>query len=341
MLFTVVLCAVLGDGPAFDTPNGKPALIARPVFHLVVEKEPRLAAGDRPDASAPAGDGRLSVTIRPERKQFPANGPVSMTVTLKNVSDKPLQLFRLDRLGARPELVCMHLKTAGQVRVGAVDVPAAPEDPGTSVLLEPGKSVVRTAVVEVQPRFFAPPPGGPVPLPGPVPRERDAAAAPDRRRPAPWGVAPNLLPEGTVRLRLTLEFSAPNEVRGGAAHWTGKLSSEPVDVELSRPAVVPPVVPPLGPPTTREQAIRVAHRAAEAALTAAYDPVDPVRPPHVGDWIADPAAAATVKDRAGGGWTISWTHTSKGKGHSHHVVIDVPTAGGATVREVFAGYSNR
>lgn len=349
---TLFVCAFLQAGPAREAaaPDAKiRPLPANATFRLVVEKDPRLPKGDRPESTAPAGDGRLSVSIQPERKQFPANGPLAVDVTLKNTSEKAFSLFGLDQLGGKPDLVIVHLKTAGQVH----QVGPAVDPKGSSVLLEPGKSVTRTVVVEYEPKFFAPPPFNPVPGPIPLPRAAQPAPAVDgkapaidaeRRRPALIAapVPVTIAPEGTVRLRLMLEFVAPPDNRPAQPHWTGKLASEAIDVELTAPVAVPPVVGPIvGPPMNRDQAIAVAHRAAEAALNAAYNPVDPVRPPHEGAWIAEPAKDASVKDRNGGGWTVSWTHTQKGKGFSYHAVIDVDASGATTVREVFGGYSNR
>ncbi len=154
---------------------------------------------------------------------------------------------------------------------------------------------------------------------------------------------PIVAPEGTVRLKLFLELTKPKDAAGdenAAPHWSGRIASEAVDVEITAAVFNRQPGLPIGGPVAKEQAIAIARQAAEAALNAAYQPVDGIRPPHEGAWIADPANTADVKELANNaGWTIGWTHTPKGRGHSHHVKVDVSATGQATVREVFAGYS--
>lgn len=334
----------------------RPAVV-RPTYSVRVQAEPRLPKDERPDASTPAGDGRLSLTIQPERKSFPGNGPVAYTVTLTNKSEKSILLYGAEKLGRRPDMVFVHQKTAGQSRMTGdwdTDFKAAP------LRLDSGKSYTRTFVIESQavagPVPLPRPEPIPFPLPGPRPELR-RDAAPKAAAPAPpvrkgereaermpLIAAPAVIADvGTVRTRLMLEFTAPAEAaKGPDAVWTGKIASDPVDVEFTIPVWKGvPGIPP-GGPVTKEQAITVAHQAAEAALNSAYDPIDPVRPAHSGPWIADPQKTATVKEKANAaGWSISWTHTAKGKGHTHHVVVDVDANGRTNIREVFAGYSNR
>mgnify|MGYP002624773522 CR=1 FL=1 len=317
--------------------------IAASSYQLTVREDPLLPKGERPEASAPAGDGVLSVSIQPERQSFPANGPIAVTVTLRNAGERQSSLWSVETLGSALSMVFVHPKTGQQVRVKG---PESPQKDAKIVMLEPGKSVQRTVVVQM-PRVRPFP--RPEPLPVPLPRLLEPkAAAPAIDRPQaivafpprefPGLIGP-MIPQGTVRVRLSLEFATPPHVRI-ANLYAGKIASETSDVEITAPQGQP-ADPVPGPPANREQAIKKAHPVAEAALTAAYNPMEPVRPARVGAWIADPIGSATVKDRDGGGWIISWTHTTKGKGHSHHVVIEVAPSGQATVREVFAGYSTR
>lgn len=341
---SMLFCAALGADaePAQKIAPPGIRLPVPPAYEVLVQKESLLPKGDRPDATVPVGDGRIAVSIQPERNRFPANGPLAITVTLKNVSEKPLSLWGLESLGGRSELVIAHVKSAAQVKLTGPGADAK----SVSFLLEPGKSVERTLIVRGKPIVVPinPRPIVPLPLEGNPRRTavrdpKEAAAEKVDGRIRPGFPAPaTIAPLGTVRMRLLLEFVAPPE-KGAGLHWTGKLASDPIDLELTEPAAPPPAG--AGPPTTRAQAIALAHPAAEAALNAVYQPLEPVRPTHTGNWISEPEKSAEVKDRDGGGWTVSWTHTPKGKGHSHHVMIDVSPTGQATVREVFAGYSNR
>jgi hypothetical protein len=106
-------------------------------------------------------------------------------------------------------------------------------------------------------------------------------------------------------------------------------------VGKSVPVAVPPVV---GGAMTKERVIQVAKAAAERALKANYQPQGTVKPAHQGEWIKDAEKTANVAENKTGGWTISWSHFPK-SGFSYNVKVDVPASGAATVREVFASYS--
>jgi hypothetical protein len=192
--------------------------------------------------------------------------------------------------------------------------------------------------------------------------DRDAADRPadgiaddgGERRVVIWP-APVPLPCGTgpCRVRLLLEFGRHpdrDRIRFAHRHWTGRIATNPADFSVAGVRVVPPgPIPPIPPgppnppvgPVTKDQALALAHTVAERALSANYESNEPLRPAHAGQWIENPEKAATVKDRAGGGWTVQWTHVPAGRGFSYNVTVDIDTNGRTTVREVFTGYSAR
>jgi hypothetical protein len=136
---------------------------------------------------------------------------------------------------------------------------------------------------------------------------------------------------------LLLEFKTDPSRKYRHPVWSGKLASGTVDFKVGKatPIAVPPVV---GGAMTKERAIQVAKAAAERALKANYQPQGTVKPAHQGDWIKDAEKTANVTENKAGGWTIAWTHFPK-SGFSYNVKVDVSPGGTATIREVFASYS--
>ncbi|MFQ5734310.1 MAG: hypothetical protein ACE5KM_20420, partial [Planctomycetaceae bacterium] len=312
--------------------------------------------------SVPASDRGLQIAIQPEKKTFAANGPVALQVTLKNVSKKAFRLNQPGTLGGTPKLVMANQKTAAQWSITAK---ARGFNPRDVVVIEPGKTVTYHVVVEgvmvFPPRPFPRPRPFPNPRPlpprrqlkgAPAPQAAPAAgkgvALPDKRiiigkpvRPIGRPIRPpviirSTLPvgQGPVKATLFLEFKQPkNAAEQKTPLWTGKLASKPVAFAIGKPTFIVP-----GTPVSKEQAIRVARPAAERALSAAYKPIKGLRPPKVGPWIESPEKTATAKKQKDGSWIVGWTHFPK-TGHSYNVTVTVSRFGGASVREVFAGYS--
>lgn len=352
---------VRGDGlePAQKRPGQivKPiAPVALPKYRVTVQSKPKFPNQKRPKESEAVTEKGLSVTIQPERKKFAGNGPLAFEVEFKNVSDQPFLLYGAELLGQGAKLVVSNQKTAAQWEPGS---PTKGKDQ-PAVELKAGKSLKYTLVVEGVFAFPQPiplPRPIPQPLPRPIPERKlqqdqaGTAAQVDRRgpvpvvRPVPPVVIGPVMPcgKGPCRARLLLEFTSDPRRRYATPQWTGKIASGPVDFEVGDPEPVrPPVIgPPVIGPINKEKAVTLAQAAAERALQANYQPKDPVRPPHEGAWITDPQKTAAVKERKGGGWTVSWTQVPAETGFTFNVTVDV-TAGGATVvREVFTAYSPR
>ncbi|HUG93768.1 MAG TPA: hypothetical protein VML55_23265 [Planctomycetaceae bacterium] len=358
----VAVCLLAGGAIAaqgLDEPAAArrpvPPIVAPVEYHLTFQEQPRFPDAKRPEASKPAAVNGLSITIQPEREEFPANGPLAFEVALTNETDKAFLLYDAKRLGGRAKLVVTNLKSGAQWTVGAAargpDAKAAARE---SVAVEPGKSLKVTVVVEPQTRPVPLPRPRPIPLPQEL--RRDEAGQPAGGQGANAGrriiIAPfpPMLPSGTgpCRVRLLLEFGEHpdrDRIRFAHRHWTGRIATNPADFTVAAaqplpPGPVPPI-PPVAGPLTKEQAVTLAQAAAEQALSANYESNEPLRPAHAGQWIESPEKTASVKDRAGGGWTVQWTHFPKGRGFSYNVTIDVDANGRTTVREVFTGYSAR
>lgn len=354
ILLGVVGVVAAGTVVAKDAVAPKPPARRRPAigilpvrrqFETRVQTSSRFKKQDRPAASQPASVNGLQVAVQPEKKTFAGNGPLAFEVTLKNVSEKPFQLDRATLLGGSPKLVISNQKTAAQWTAPALKKGATAK----TVTLKPGKTVKYTLVVES--RFIGPVPI-PFPRPRPLPPRRAVPAVPKAAQPAPAkpGVAVGapirrqrppivwngLLPcgQGPCRGRLFLEFTAPDAAKGKTPIWSGKIASGTFDFKVGKPE---PVWTP-GQPLKKEQAIRLAHPAAERALSASYKPVAGIRPAKVGPWIESPEKTATAKKDKAGNWTVSWTSFPK-TGHSYNVTVKVSKFGGATVTEVFTGYS--
>lgn len=328
-------------------------------FTMRVQKSARFAKEDRPAASVPNSEKGLQITIQPEKKEFAGNGPVALEVTLTNVSKKAFRLNQPGTLGGTPKLVMANQKTAAQWSITAKPRGANPKD---VVVLKPGKTLTCYVVVEgtmifPRPIPFPRPLPGPNPLPVP-PRRRiqfkgapgvGGGAAPVDQpkivigkpgRPIgpirpPIVIRPTLpVGQGPVKATLFVEFKETETDNAKTPRlWTGKIASKPVTFKIGKPSFIVP-----GQPVSKEQAIRVAHPAAERALKAAYRPVKGLRPPKVGPWIESPEKTATAKKQKNGGWTVSWTHFPK-SGFSYNVTVSVSRFGGANVTEVFTGYS--
>lgn len=215
-------------------PEPTPA-IRKSGFTLRVQSKPRFGGQSSGAISSPTSDRGLSITIQPEKTAFPLNGPVSLKVVLKNKTERPLILPAASTLGGAPKLVLANQKTAAQWTVSGKSAGGKPES------IKPGES--KTLYLIVESRFVR---VQPIPARGAKPAAQldKLAAQPGaiigRPRP-PVVVNPNLpVGPGPIRARLFLEFSPPKDAaRKAAGLWTGKLVSDPVDFEISRPVAVP------------------------------------------------------------------------------------------------------
>lgn len=362
----------------------KPELIIKPrppvaaPSAFTVETKPQFPKADSGDASDRAESQGLSIVVRPEKKEFAANGPYSLEVVLKNETEKPFMLYRPGILGGDAKLVVTHQKTGSQWTLESTKVPI----PGHgSEVLKPGESRTLYAVVPAVAFRPAPPirpfpPIRPLPHPAPVPLPRplkkpqvvpnkakagvdekpDAVKEPGVRIAPPIIATPasQIFRQGECKAIVTVEFGlnpARARIRFAHPHWSGKLASRPVSFEVGKPQPVvgpvppvlprPPIVPPPGGPLSKEQAVKIAVSSAERALDASYKPLDPVRPVHNGKWIENAEKSADAKKQKDGTWRVSWTHFSKGRGFRYNVAVDVGPGRGAVVKEVFTAWSPR
>lgn len=321
-----------------------PVVVASTPFELKVETKPRFPNENRPQASTPAEEKSLAVTIQPEKTEFAGNGPLALLVTFENKSKSPLILYGLEHLGASPKLVVSNQKSASQWSVTG-DFSKAPDQAAAE--LGAGESKTYTLVIEanavVVPQPIPFPMPRPIPLPaGAVLEDLKPGPPPAVRRivpPRPPVVIGPALPvgEGACRAMLLLEFPSDPARKYQHPVWTGKIASRTVDFQVGKaqPVAVPPVV---GGAMTKAQAITVAKAAAERALQVNYQPQGTVKPAHQGEWIKEAEKTANVTESKTGGWTIAWTHFPK-SGFSYNVKVDVGQNGSANVREVFASYS--
>ncbi len=342
--------------PAKDVPLkndqriAKPApIVAQTPFQLKVETKPRFPNEARPEASTPATEKSLSVTIQPEKNEFAGNGPMSFLVTLTNTSKTPRMVFGLEHMGVKPKLVVSNLNTGAQWSIQGKTVNAKN---AAAVQLEAGKSKTYTVVVESNVLIAPQPIPRPIPFPQPIPfpavRKNAAVQQPILQPVQPKKILPRRpfvvvgqpLPCGSGKCRawLLLEFQTDPVRRYQFPTFQGKLATGTVDFEVAKaqPVVVPPVVGVPGP-LTKERAIALAQTTAERALQANYQPVAGVKPAHQGNWIENAAKTATVTE-SNTAWTVAWTHFPK-SGFSYNVKIDVNKNGGVAIREVFTSYS--
>lgn len=343
-LLTTILIGNAEDRAPVQKRIAKPGIAIVPAvqgrFQLRVQKSARFPKEARPAASQPASVNGLVITVQPEKKEFAGNGPLAFEVTLKNSSKNPITLPAASRLGGTPKLVTSNQKTAAQWTI------AGKLYGGRSQTIAPGKTLTCTVVVEANWIGFP----RPIPLPQPIPRRlppqkiKGKAKAAQIKRGAPIGrpirppvwVAPTLpIGQGDITARLFVEFSKP-EGEAPKGLWTGKIASATFTFKVGKPE--PGWTP--GQPLNKQQAIRLAHPVAERALSAAYKPIAGLRPPKQGPWIENPEKTATVKKDKNGNWTVSWAEFPK-TGHSYNVTVTVSKFGGASVREVFTGYSKR
>ncbi len=334
------------------TKPSPPSIVQPARFRMQVQATPKFPGQPRPKASESATVRGLTVTVQPELKQFSSGGPLAFEVELKNDSQATFLLYDSARLGGKVTLVTSNLRTGSQWTIKD----ATSSQRNRAVKLEQGESVRYTVLVGAVPVYFPPRPipfprPQPIPFPQPAPK-RDSAEASgdgveqaDRRRPPQIIVAPSL-PCGTgrCRARLMLEFQADPLARHAQPQWTGKIASNTVDFTVAGGTPIPPVPPFPGPivgPVNRQQAIRLAHAAAERALDASYQPIPGIRPKHQGRWIANFERTASADGKLGGAWKIGWTHFPKRQGFSYNVSVNVASNGATSVREVFTGYSPR
>ena len=329
-----------------------PSIVQTARFRMKVQAAPKFPGRPRPKASEPATVRGLTVTVQPELKQFSSSGPLAFEVVLKNDSEATFLLYDSARLGGKGSLVTSNLQTGSQWTIKNATGPQR----NRALKLEKGESVRYSVVVERVPVFYLPRPipfprPRPIPFPQPVPKRgsvEDAGESvqkADRRRP-PQIIVWSTLPCGTgrCRARLMLEFQTDRLARYALPQWTGKIASNTVDFTVAGGTAIPPVPPFPGPivgPVNQQQAIRLAHAAAERALDALYKPIPGIRPEHQGPWIANFVQTATAEGRLVGAWKIGWTHFPKGRGFSYNVTVNVATTGATSVREVFTGYSSR
>lgn len=209
-------------------------------FLLEVRDKPLFPGAERPEASTPAEERGLSVTIQPEKKSFAVTGPLAFEVVFKNESDKPFRLHGLELLGGKARLVISNQQTAAQWTLSGPEakdgVPAATElAAGASKTLT---VVVRSNVVQPRPR--------PVPFPQPVPLDKDAAEpgkAPFLRiAPVPGG-PPLPCGAGQCRAFLLMDFPASKAPAGQTPEWVGKIATKPADFTVAGVEAVPVPVP--------------------------------------------------------------------------------------------------
>jgi hypothetical protein len=220
--------------------NRRRTAAPQPIFKVTVQEKPHFkdVGVERPRASEPSSSERLSVVLRPERSEFPLEGPLSFEVTLKNVADEALRLARPDLLGGEFQLVIANRKTAAQ---WAAKLPEGAKSKKASVTLDPGESVRYTLLVAVPDQHIPAP--GPIPLPRPIPLpEAKDEIAPRRPIARPFPITGRLpCGIGSFRTQLFLEFAEPAKKDDDAEKlWTGRLASGTVDFEVAAAAAVQP-----------------------------------------------------------------------------------------------------
>lgn len=340
-LITSMLLAEVEEHRERRIRNPDPQIVAQAQFELKVETRPRFPNENRPAASTPAQEKSLAVTIQPEKTEFAGNGPLSFLVTVENESNSPVMLYGLEHLGVSPKLVISNQGNANQWAITG-DFSKAKDEP--AVELGPGESKTYTLVIEANavalPQPIPMP--RPVPLPGPILEGAQPTKPNAVRRivpPRPAVVIGPVLPcgEGECRAMLLLEFKTDPVRRYKHPLWSGKIATGTVDFKVGRSVAVP-VPPVVGGAATKERAIQIAKAAAERALQANYRPQGTVKPAHQGEWIKDAEKTANATQNKDGGWSVAWTHFPK-SGFSYNVKVEVSPTGTATVREVFASYS--
>lgn len=252
-------------------------------FRLTTQEKPLVPGEPRTKPSTPASQQGLEIVVRPERKEFALNGPLSLRVTLKNVSERTLRIPAAAALGGHVELVVSNQKTGAQWTISS---PAKAAEKVAAKSLKPGESYTVTLIAKapanqwppierpfplpVQPQPVDNPRIQPLPAGKPVvrPAVNDAAqpkpgpnqVLPPGGQPVPGN--PRIMPRpvfpqqgmpcgvGPCRALLLLEFpgnaAAPGALAGGKL-WTGRIAAQPVDFEVTA-AVMPPAVRPLPRP---------------------------------------------------------------------------------------------
>lgn len=213
---------------ATNAPDAEPAKPPKPAA-----TQPTQPARQTPKPTPPAVKNGLAISVTLAKRVYPRTEPIAMTVTLKNVSAKPIVLAGMTMFAWRPSGgIAFRLKdrkTAKTtvLREGMNPMIAAPVRMENKTLA-PGSSLTVRARIGRWARRWPPPP----------------LEDPKKKRPRARGqfLGPDLLPAGTYELSVRCEFGEGFGKQ--KATWIGEIESKPVGFRVvEKPAAERPQQP--------------------------------------------------------------------------------------------------